>query len=336
MPYLTTPAGHEVYIYDPDAMYDLDAYLREYDRGFCWDCQTSPCDCPNECSQCEYVDCQCCSDCQDYPCACAPYTDTSDLLPWDYSPPDGYTFHGTGPAYYGMELEVSSRNDYDTLAMARRYLDTEHGTLGYLKSDSSVAGFELATEPMAYAWAMAHFPWDLLPALAAEDCYADTESNGLHVHVSRNAFSSPAHMFRWMKLFYRNRRHITRVARRSSGEWAAFRDEQRTGQFTHAKQRGRHYDETKSSRYAAINTTNAHTLEVRVSASSLDIAEAQSALQLVAATVEYTRTLTAHQVTAGDGWNWDAFREWLQLNETTYPALAAIEYRAYAREGMAA
>jgi hypothetical protein len=81
-------------------------------------------------------------------------------------------------------------------------------------------------------------------------------------------------------------------------------------------------DTTARERYAAINTTNAHTFEVRLFASTLDVATAQSTIGLVSATVEYARTLSSADIIKRDGLTWPKFTEWLDGQ----PLYAAVRH----------
>lgn len=269
------------------------------------------------------------------------------LLSYDYRP--HFRLHGEGPVFFGIELEVSSDNSYNTLD----YIRGEVGQLAYLKSDGSVDGFELVTHPMSYDWAMEHFPWDMLPKLRSRyDCRVRLSENGMHIHVSRAGFDGAAHLFRWMKFIYRNELDVSRIARRSSNQWAQFHREVRSGQIYHAKNELRHRlnkkhmeltggyrganfeeDPTAYGRYHAINTQNQETLEMRMFASTLNPAKAKRSLQLAAASVEYTRQLRSHDVIRG-GWTWGAFTDWLadDLNASRYPELAETEASTEDRE----
>lgn len=249
--------------------------------------------------------------------------DTSDHIhPYYYRPTP--QFHGTGPVYLGFELEISTPE-----LMLCDCADTavdQLGTLGYLKSDSTINGdtgygFELVTHPMSYDWAIANFPWRLLTKLADADCTGD--GNGLHVHISRAGFSSPAHIYRWMKLFYRNEHNVITLARRYSPHWAEF--------TSTARRRVKDYAKGASSdRYTAINTCPENTFELRIFASSLDQQEVQAALALAAASVDYTRTLTVADITGHDGWDWAAFAQWVGERPQYAPLSREMERRSCA------
>ncbi|HZD16278.1 MAG TPA: hypothetical protein VE196_14380, partial [Pseudonocardiaceae bacterium] len=222
-------------------------------------------------------------------------------------------FHGGGPLFLGMELEINTPwSRVECCAeIACEYL----GDLGYLKEDCSIdRGFEIVTHPMSYAWAMQRFPWAMLTRLAREGCSG--EDTGLHVHISREAFHGPAHVYRWMKLLYRNTDQVITVARRRS-RWAAFTDTARRNIKNYAKG-------AWSERYQAINTQNAHTFELRIFASSLHAQQVQAALGLAAASVEYTRALSVPDIAAG-GWDWLVFTAWLGEHPEYSPLCQEME-----------
>ncbi len=238
---------------------------------------------------------------------------------WHYSYKPDPRFHGGGPLYLGLELEIIVPNYRygECAAVAAEHL----GSLGYLKQDSSIrpTGFELVTHPMSYQYAIERFPWPLLEALEDLDC--DTDSSvGLHVHASRDGFDSPAHIYRWMKLLYRNESAVSTIARRRS-RYAPF---DRTA-------RARAKDTAKGpqhalglERYQAINPYPRKTLELRVFASSLDIQRVQAALAFTTASIHYTRGLRVSDVRAG-GWEWSRFAAWVADHPDYQPLWAEME-----------
>lgn len=233
---------------------------------------------------------------------------------YDYGHKPVPDFHGSGRLFLGLELEINTpRGELDDAA---RLAVAELGELGYLKEDSSIKrGFELVTHPMSHDWASDHFPWRILGMLRDMGCSPD--GNGLHVHISRSAFDAPLHIYRWLKFFHRNQQQVIRIARRESPEWAAFSAHSRRHAKTLAKGEG------WGERYSAINTNNVDTLELRIFASSLTAREVRAALDLAAATVEYTRTLATRDITCRGGWQWPAFRAW---------ATSRPQYTALVRE----
>jgi len=263
--------------------------LRRYEQcGGCGEWSRYGCD-----------DCHYCDDCEnysEYECDCS----NSSGLIHDYGYKPSAVFHGEGPVFLGLEVEIhAGYSIHESAQIAVRHL----GDLGYLKEDCSVSGgFEIVTHPMSHAYALESFPFDMLDELRRNRCSAG--DNGLHVHVSRKGFDSPAHVYRWLKLLHRNRDAVTCVARRDSDYWAPFRASDRVAAKDHAK------GHRSADRYAAINVTNYATFEVRVFASTLDRTELMAALDLVAASVEYTRSLSVSAIARRDGWSWSAFSAW--------------------------
>ncbi|MEV4233565.1 hypothetical protein AB0J47_00095 [Nocardia sp. NPDC049737] len=222
-------------------------------------------------------------------------------------------FHGEGPLFLGLELEIVVPDDIHDAAVE---LATDRlAGLGYLKRDSSIqpGGFELVSHPMSYRYALDRFPWALLGQL--DDLGCDTNAGvGLHVHASRAGFASPAHVFRWMKLLYRNESEVTRLARRQS-RYAPFDRLARSRVKDTAKN---HIHALGLDRYQAINPYPRHTLELRVFASSLDVGRVQAALAFTAASIDYTRALRIPDVRAG-AWEWSRFAAWVDTHPTYLP-----------------
>ncbi|MFI9504190.1 hypothetical protein [Nocardia sp. NPDC052566] len=238
---------------------------------------------------------------------------------WSYGYKPDPRFHGTGPLYLGMELEIivpDSRYS-ECVAVASDHL----GGLGYLKHDSSIrpSGFELVTHPMSYRHAIDHFPWPMLAALRGLGCRTDS-SVGLHVHASRDGFDSPAHVYRWMKLLYRNESAVTTLARRRS-RYAPFDRAARARVKDTAKG---HRPGVGLDRHQAINPYPRSTFELRVFASSLDSRCVQAALALTVASIEYTRGLRVADVRAG-GWEWSRFAAWVAHHPDYQPLAAEME-----------
>jgi hypothetical protein len=271
-----------------------------------WSCENCSelIDAGDYCSSCDHTDCEC-GDCYG--------NDNGSEWIHDYSYRPRPVFHGEGPRFLGLELEIDVRDIADDADTAARHL----GDLGYLKEDGSINnGFEIVTHPMTYAYAMDNFPWRMLSELAAND--ASGEGNGIHVHVSRAAFASSAHVYRWMKLFYRNKDAVSDVARRHNSSWASFTSEDRA----HVKHAAK--GDRDGRRYQAINSQNDDTFELRIFASSLDRQEVSAALGLTDASVKYTRDLSVTDVVAG-AWDWPAFTAWLDTRPEYAPLSRELE-----------
>ncbi|MFF3228868.1 hypothetical protein ACFYV7_39170 [Nocardia suismassiliense] len=242
---------------------------------------------------------------------------------WNYSYKPDPRFHGEGPLYLGMELEVIVPHGYYRCV---RLAYDELATLGYLKHDSSIqpSGFEIVTHPMSYRYAIEKFPWRLLDHLDELGCATDT-SVGLHVHASRDGFDSPAHVYRWMKLLYRNESAVSTIARRQS-HFAPFDRLARARVKDTAKG---HQHALGLDRYQAINPYPRKTLELRVFASSLRVQQVQAALAFTAASIDYTRALDVAAVRAG-AWEWSRFAAWVRTRPDYQPLWAEMEELACA------
>ncbi|MBN9743571.1 hypothetical protein DMP23_21250 [Amycolatopsis sp. A1MSW2902] len=212
-----------------------------------------------------------------------------------------------------MELEINTPDEDVELC---RLCEDRIGDLAYLKEDGSIEiGFELVTHPMSLAWAQENFPWRLLDELAARGC--DGTDAGLHVHVSRDAFTGSSHVFRWMKFIYRNAANVQQLARRHDSSWAQFSPEERADVKDICK------GDRNRPRYSAINVQNDDTFELRMFASSVKPQEVQAALAFADASVRYTQQLTLGAILRDAGWSWDAFLAW---------AGARPEYDSLSRE----
>ena len=210
---------------------------------------------------------------------------------------------GEGPLYLGMELEVEV--DDGSRGECAYRADGWLGDLGYLKEDGSLENeFEIVTHPMSFGWAMKNFPWRMLPDLQEGGCWTP-DNTGIHIHLSRAGFTGDLHRYRWLKFIHRNKAHVTTFAGRVSQSYARFTPDDRASVGAELKGKV-----TADYRYRAVNLCNEDTFELRVFASSLDVATVQAFLAFADASVQYTRQLTLADIRQNAGWSWDAFRTW--------------------------
>ncbi|MFC8532062.1 hypothetical protein [Nocardia sp. NPDC057227] len=276
------------------------------------------------CEPCEREDYHPCADCstliRDSYTYCDDCADTSTghagIHTWDYKPTP--VFHGRGPLFLGLELELKLPRG--VLSEAADTAIKHLGGLGYLKEDGSISpwGFELVTHPMSPEFAREEFPWGLLTRLRLLGAYTD-DTVGIHVHLSRAGFSSPAHAYRWLKFVYRNEAPVTTLARRRHSQWAEFTPAARARAVTDAK--GLRDPDHYIPRYQAVNVQPAETFELRIFASSVKPQQVKAALGFAAASVEYTRELSAAQIARRRGWEWAAFTAWVANRRPDYSAL---------------
>lgn len=260
--------------------------------------------------------------------------DNSPIHNYSYKPAP--EFFGQGKYYLGFELEVESRSEsrYDGASVAESIL----GHHAYMKDDGSLNdGFEIVTHPHTLE-AYNTLKWSFLDTLRSRGYRSwNTGTCGLHVHVSRTAFDPvripntrrervlrrQAHELRFMKLIYDNQRQVERIAGRSNCHYSSFDDK---NNLVPKVKNG--YQ--SNGRYAAVNTENHETLEVRVFRGSLRLERVRSALEFVHAAVEYTRDL---KVTGkNNALTWSKFLAYVVANEDTYPNLLTIINETLARE----
>jgi hypothetical protein len=269
---------------------------------------------------------------------CEDEEDESTIHSYSYRPSP--YFFGKGQYYLGFELEVEARNEsrYAGAEMAQGIL----GSHAYMKDDGSLSdGFEIVTHPHTLEAYRSDFNWDFIPKLKREGYRSwNTDTCGLHVHVSRTAFGAgvpqwnstnrdqlilrkQAHELRFMKLIYDNQRQVERIAGRTNNHYATFSDK---GKLVEKVK----YGSQSNGRYSAINTENDATLEVRVFKGSLRKERVMSALEFVTASVEYTRDLKV--TSKNQALTWLRFTAYVSDNMETYPNLALIMSESFASD----
>lgn len=263
----------------------------------------------------------------------------------DYNYKPDALFHGTKAErlYFGIEIEVEA---YRNLSEASEYAyRLEQLGLAYLKSDGSLSnGFEVVSHPISHHYWKneAQEFFDTMEGLRTEHKVKswDTTTCGIHIHVSRTGFGnavtgegSGPHMHRFLNLIYSNQELYEALAGRASSRWASFHDIDREvwNYDTDGNRRGtksvRHIRNKithgyASERYSAVNTKNAHTLEIRIFRGSVNSNVIKAHLDLAHASVEYTRVMSVSQVRDG-ALSPDNFIAYIKANEVLYPELVA-------------
>lgn len=239
-----------------------------------------------------------------------------------------FEFFGSGNYHLGFELEIESRNQ--SRLDGAQFVQDVLGGHAYIKEDGSLTdGFEIVTHPHTLNEYQSNFDWGVLESLKRKGYRSwNTDTCGIHVHVSRTAFDvegitnrsrriliRQAHELRFMKLIYDNQRQVERISGRTDCHYASFLDK---GNLVPKVKQG--YQ--NNGRYSAVNTDNDSTLEVRVFKGSLRKERVLSAIEFVTASVEYTRGLS---VTGKNrALTWLHFTAYVSANVETYPNLALI------------
>lgn len=294
---------------DSDDIYSCDTCGYYFDQTFYSDWRQR-----DLCSECydEEVECNECgyytheNSMDDHVC----YRDSSGIYEYSYKPRPN--FFGRDDYYFGIELEVEDKNEWGCGIGA----DIVYDTLGdrvYCKHDGSLNdGFEIVSHPHSLA-EMQNLNWNFLRTLRSKGFRSwDTDTCGLHVHVSRTAFRKDgkrdeAHELRFQKLIYDNSTQVCAIAGRQSS-YARFMDK---GKLVPKVKYGQSMD-----RYEAINVQNDHTLEIRVFKGSLRKERVLSAVEFIHSAIEYTRNMKINP--KDKQFSWIRFMAYVLDNQEKY------------------
>jgi len=284
------------------------------------------------CEDCVSDNATYCDECDEYypehdTCSCS-QSASGTIHQYSYKP--NPIFHGSNDKnlYMGFELEMSfghdpDRDDYNTAISD--VLELEQADVCYLKQDGSIAGwgYELVTHPHTLtAYEQATDLWNYIEGCRTKGARSwDTDTCGLHVHVSRSAFKSGAHTHRFLSLIYRNPREMMKLAGRKNSRFARFDDVYKPDEWGIPQFNLR--DKVHggfSERYSAVNTNNDYTLELRFFRGNMKREGIMSALELCHASVEYTRNMSVPDVKLGM-LKWEWFADWVATNNGLYPNL---------------
>jgi hypothetical protein len=236
----------------------------------------------------------------------------------------------------GFELELETGRGVSRDDCARFTLETINGnnedSVVYLKDDGSLdCGYEIVSHPMTLGFAMQHFKWDGISGLIRKGCKSwDTNTCGLHIHLSRSAFKDEKHLFKFFKFVLDNSTEVKRFAGRDSQRWANFDKSYFLNSWNEYNNDTGGY-ETRSNyslmayaknearneqRYCAINLQNRHTVELRFFKPSLNPKTVQAAMQFCDAVFQYTDTeCETQKVMSGNALAFRSFTSWVKAQE---------------------
>jgi len=231
--------------------------------------------------------------------------------------------------YMGFELETES--DGDHLIEGGRMIVNDMSGNAFLHTDGSLnRGMEIVTHPGTLDYYMNVFPWEPITKLKRMGFTAwNSDTCGLHIHVSRSAFTSETHMWKFIYFIYKNRLKMIQFAGRESARYAAFdlekflRSNEGWGGNDEAE-RNTIIDYVKGKkrnpeRYCAVNMQNSGTMELRFFRPSLTVTTVQGCLQLCDAMYNYTKEITTQDVMQNDALGFDKFTAWaIENNPSQY------------------
>jgi len=200
-----------------------------------------------------------------------------------------------GTLFFGIELETecrggADRNDIADFLYYKSNLEEDY----YLKEDGSLDyGIEIVSHPRTLtSWTEFKEFGELLTQLRERDVRAwNTSSCGLHVHMSRSAFTD-SHLMRFAMFFTRNEADVVTFASRVS----AF------AQFNPLREKlAQKIKGTGNSHFDALNLgyPGSPTVECRIFKPSLRIERVLGSIQFLAALYDYTENITTHDINAG-------------------------------------
>ena len=223
----------------------------------------------------------------------------------EYSYKPSPLFYGNGPRYFGVELEIDGAGEDNE--NAQELLDIVNDSYEenqiYAKHDSSLTeGFELVTHPMSLTYHCRDMPWQDMMRAAVRMGYRShqTDTCGLHVHVSRNAFGDneeeqDAAIARLLYFFEKHWEELLKFSRRTAyqmEQWAA-----RYGYKDRPKEILDHAKKGYSKgRYSSINLQNRATIEFRIFRGTLKYNTLIATLQFIDLLCDLAITLTDQQM----------------------------------------
>jgi len=239
---------------------------------------------------------------------CAP---NNALHSYSYKPEPDYRylsselkrFNADNLLFLGVELEMEA-GDWEEVSSI---LDTMPSVF-YAKEDGSLEdGLELVTHPMSWAWMKKHADvWKILDEFKQAGCKSyKTDTCGLHVHLSKSAFSS-LHLYKFLKLFYENPSFIQKVSRRDTYSMERWSDVRHGGEDL----------VYKAKHYTAVNLRPHETVEVRIFKGTLSIKGLWERLEFVHAAYEWTQNISIKDVSI------ENFLKWVEEHKKAYPYLA--------------
>ena len=204
-------------------------------------------------------------------CANCYYALDKDQSIHDYYYKPEAVFHGKGPRFFGVELEIDGAGERAANALALLNIANRDGDCAYIKHDGSLnEGLEIVTHPMSLEYHRNKMPWAELCRKAASLGYLShrTTTCGLHVHVSRKAFGSAeqeqdAAIARVLYFFEKHWEELLKFSRRTPRQlerWAArYGYKEQPMEILDFAKKGYH-----GGRYTCVNLQNTTTVEFRM------------------------------------------------------------------------
>ncbi len=197
-------------------------------------------------------------------------------------------FYGSGNLFFGVELEIDKGGECDNNAQTIIDIANRTGERIYCKHDGSIdSGFEIVSHPMSLEYHIDKMNWKEVFEKAVDMGYRShqTQTCGLHIHVSRDAFGKTYEeqeetIGRIVFFVEKHWSEIVKFSRRTQdnlNRWAArYATISATSEETYKKAKDRHMG-----RYVAVNLENSNTVEFRLFRGTLNYKTFIATLQFV-------------------------------------------------------
>ena len=281
-------------------------------------------DCASFCSDCG----ECYSNWDDAAVCCDTYRISDNIHAWDYRP--DFRFYKEPDVasriperevlYMGMELEVEKMGSLVDDFLADANEDYWNPKFVYTKSDGSLSeeGVEICSMPASLKAFKEMWPKQAMDKARAGGARSYAyQSCGLHIHVSRTAFT-PSHMWKFVRFQIRNPLLCQRIGGRANSSYAEWYDINGSLYNLPKIVKG---ESSNRSRYVAINFQRRDTVELRYFKGNILPEAVYRNFEFVDSIYEYTKKLSINSIMTNNGFSARMYFAWLIENAETYPNL---------------
>ncbi len=214
--------------------------------------------------------------------------------------------------YMGIELEVECIGIPMSITVDKTI---DIGSYLFCKEDGSLScnGVEIVSHPATFDWLNENFDKKWMPVLDLRKQGLKsfkTGTCGIHIHMSRNAFSM-LHLYKFMAFFYQNKKFVEKISQRGGeglDRWAQI--DGRANKNLAGKAKG--FDGTD--KYTCLNLTP-DTVECRIFKGNLDPSKFKRNYEFLHALYMFTRECSLKKVQSYE------FLEYVCSVYQTYPNL---------------
>lgn len=218
------------------------------------------------------------------------------ILNYSYKPVPQFFGKAPNKLFFGVEHEVeledeSMREESAEMVCALANQREESRGLLYVKEDSTLtSGIEIVSHPMSFDFFHEFYPFKYMDELETYD----SNSAGIHIHMSSAAFKQRYHLMRFLMFHFNEGKDLAiQIAGRES-HWGSFDmsglSRQRWQKIADAKQQTGRLDWGLGNpdRYLAVNIQPDNTCELRYFKSTVEPSRFKAYLQFADAVYKYT------------------------------------------------